>query len=111
MTVRQHTPGGQHRLARLPEMQPLGEAVDKQVDHLELGQSTRSRITMPCKTDVVVAHTIGIDTGKNTPHMVGLDEKGAIVLREKISRSRIAAWLVNVPPCLIGIMASHYVAR
>jgi hypothetical protein len=48
---------------------------------------------MPCKTDVVVAHTIGIDTGKNTLHMVGLDEKGAIVLREKISRSRIAARL------------------
>jgi transposase len=69
---------------------------------------------MPCKTDVVVAHTIGIDTGKNTLHMVGLDEKGAIVLREKISRSRIAARLVNVPQCLIGIeagMASHYVAR
>jgi|SRR5262249_695955 len=69
---------------------------------------------MPCKTDVVVAHTIGIDTGKNTLHMVGLDEKGAIVLREKISRSRIAARLVNVPSCLIGIeagMASHFVAR
>jgi transposase len=69
---------------------------------------------MPCKTDVVVAHTIGIDTGKNTLHMVGLDEKGAIVLREKISRSWIAARLVNVPQCLIGIeagMASHYLAR
>jgi hypothetical protein len=69
---------------------------------------------MPCKTDVVVAHTIGIDTGKNTLYMVGLDEKGAIVLREKISRSRIAARLANVPQCLIGIeagMASHYVAR
>jgi hypothetical protein len=50
--------------------------------------------------NVVVAHTIGIDTGKNTLHMVGLD--GAIVLREKISRSQIAARLVNVPPCLIG---------
>jgi transposase len=46
--------------------------------------------------------------------MVALDEKGAIVLREKISRSRIAARLVNVPQCLIGIeagMASHHVAR
>ena len=68
---------------------------------------------MPCKT-VAVAHTIGIDTGKNTLHMIGLDEKGAIVVREKVSRSRIAARLVNVPPCLIGIeavMATHYVAR
>jgi len=44
----------------------------------------------------------------------GLDEKGAIVLREKVSRGRIAARLVNVPQCLIGIeagMATHYVAR
>ena len=35
--------------------------------------------------------------------MVGLDERGAIVLREKVSRLRIAARLVNVQPCLIGI--------
>ena len=69
---------------------------------------------MPCKTDAVVAHTIGIDTGKNTLHLIGLDENGAIVLREKLSRGRIAARLVNVPKCLIGIeagMATHYVAR
>ena len=61
-----------------------------------------------------VAHTIGIDTGKNTLHVIGLDEKGAIVLREKVSRSQISARLVNVPRCLIGIeagMATHYMAR
>jgi transposase len=69
---------------------------------------------MPHKTDTAVVRTIGIDTGKNTLHMVGLDERGAIVLREKVSRHRIAARLVNVSPCLIGIeagMATHYVAR
>jgi len=69
---------------------------------------------MPSKTDAVVARTIGIDTGKNTLHLIGLDEKGAIVLREKVSRGRIAARLANTPRCLIGIeagMATHYVAR
>ena len=69
---------------------------------------------MTCKTDTAVVRTIGIDTGKNTLHMIGLDEKGAIVLREKVSRTRIAARFVNVPPCLIGIeagMASHHIAR
>ena len=69
---------------------------------------------MTCKTDVAIARTIGIDTGKNTLHLIGLDEKGAIVLREKVSRGRIAARLVNVPQCLIGIeagMATHHVAR
>ena len=46
--------------------------------------------------------------------MIGLDEKGAIVLREKVSRHQITARLVNVPRCLIGIeagMATHYMAR
>jgi len=47
---------------------------------------------MPSKADTAVARTIGIDTGKNTLHMIGLDDRGAIVLREKIS-----AWLGLVP--------------
>ena len=69
---------------------------------------------MSRKTDAVVARTIGIDTGKNTLHLIGLDDKGAIVLREKLIRGRIAARLANVPKCLIGIeagMATHCVAR
>jgi transposase len=52
---------------------------------------------MSRKTDAVVARTIGIDTVKNTLHLIGLDDKGAIVLREKVSRSRIAERLANVP--------------
>jgi transposase len=71
-------------------------------------------IAMPKRTSAAAIGTIGIDTGKNTLHMIGLDEKGAIVLREKISSHRIAARLVNVPPCLVGIeagMATHYIAR
>ena len=69
---------------------------------------------MSRKTDTVVACTIGIDTGKNTLHLIGLDDRGAIVLREKLTRGRIAARLANVPQCLIGIeagMATHCVAR
>ena len=60
---------------------------------------------MPSKKHIAVVLAIGIDTGKNTLHMIGLDEKGTIVLREKVSRGRVAARLVNVPPCLIGIEA------
>ena len=66
------------------------------------------------KTDTVIARTIGIDTGKNTLHLIGLDDRGAIVLREKVTRGRIATRLANVPQCLIGIeagMATHCVAR
>ncbi len=60
---------------------------------------------MSRKTDTVGVRTIGIDTGKNTLHLVGVDDSGVIVLREKLSRDRVAARLANMPPCLIGIEA------
>ena len=69
---------------------------------------------MPRGSTVRAVTTIGIDMGKNTLHMVGLDSLGAIVLRERVSRGRIKSRLANLPPCLIGIeagMATHYVAR
>ena len=65
-------------------------------------------------TSAVATSTIGIDTGKHTLHLIGLDEQGMIVLREKLARGRIGGRLANVPPCLIGIeagMGTHYVAR
>ena len=69
---------------------------------------------MPRTATVHAVTAIGIDMGKNTLHMIGLDPRGAIVLREKVSRGRITSRLANLPPCLIGIeagMATHYVAR
>jgi transposase len=78
------------------------------------GLVRRRSTTMPHKSTVHAVTAIGIDMGKNTLHMVGLDLRGAIVLREKVSRGRIASRLANLQPCLIGIeagMATHYVAR
>ena len=46
---------------------------------------------------------VGIDIGKNSFHVVGLDERGAIVLRQKWSRGQVAVRLANMPPCLIGM--------
>jgi hypothetical protein len=57
---------------------------------------------MSRKTDAVIASTIGIDTGKNTLHLIGLDQRGTVVLREKVARGRIGTRLANIPPCLIG---------
>src|SRR3974390_3327841 len=48
---------------------------------------------------------IGIDIGKNLFHVVGLDDRGAIVLRQKWSRGQIEARLANMPACLIGMEA------
>ena len=45
---------------------------------------------------------LGIDIGKNTFHLVGLNKRGAIVLRQKLSRRQLDARLANLPPCLIG---------
>ena len=58
--------------------------------------------------------TIGLDIGKNTFHMVGLDKRGAIALRIKVSRSQLAHRLANLPCCLVGLEAgsgSHHIAR
>jgi transposase len=49
--------------------------------------------------------TMGIDIGKNSFHVVGLDQRGAIVLRQKWSRGQIEARIANMPPCLIGMEA------
>jgi transposase len=57
---------------------------------------------------------IGIDIGKNSFHVVGLDNRGAIVLRQKWSRGQIEARLANLPPCLIGMEAcvgAHHLSR
>jgi len=58
--------------------------------------------------------TIGIDIGKNAFHVVGLDRRGAIVLRQRWSRGQVQARLANMPPCLIGMEAcvgAHHLSR
>ena len=57
---------------------------------------------------------IGIDIGKNSFHVVGLDRRGAIVLRQKWSRGQVEKRLANIPPCLIGMEAcvgAHHLSR
>src|SRR6201984_156263 len=57
---------------------------------------------------------IGIDIGKNSFHVVGHDQRGAIVLRQKWSRGQVEARLANLSPCLIGMEAcvgAHHLSR
>jgi hypothetical protein len=49
---------------------------------------------MSNKSTATVA-TIGIDIGKNSFHIVGLDRRGAIVLRQKSSRSQVEVRLAS----------------
>lgn len=58
--------------------------------------------------------TVGIDIGKNTFHLIGLDQRGAIVLRLKVSRAQLGQRLANIPRCLIGMevcCGAHHIAR
>src|SRR6476469_4520511 len=58
--------------------------------------------------------TIGIALGKNSFHLVGLDQRGAIVWQLKCSRAQLELRLANIPCCLIGMEAcsgAHYIAR
>ena len=68
---------------------------------------------MPGKPDSKIA-VIGIDIGKNSFHLVGQDDRGALVLRQKWSRGQVEARLANLPPCLIGMEAcvgAHHLSR
>ena len=67
--------------------------------------------TQTLKTAIAV---VGIDIGKNSFHVVGLDQRGAIVLRQKWSRGQVEARFANMPPCLIGMEAcvgAHHLSR
>lgn len=69
---------------------------------------------MKASASIPTIATIGIDIGKNTFHLIGLDGRGAIVLRQKLSRGQVAARLSNMPPCLVGMEAcvgAHHLSR
>ncbi len=66
------------------------------------------------KTSHDAIATIGIDIGKNTFHLIGLDAAGAIVVRQKLSRGQLERRIANLPPCLIGMEAcvgAHHLSR
>ncbi|WOH60131.1 IS110 family transposase [Bradyrhizobium sp. BWC-3-1] len=57
---------------------------------------------------------IGIDIGKNSFHIIGQNQRGGIVLRQKWSRGQVETRLANLPPCLIGMEAcvgAHHLSR
>src|SRR5271156_6816521 len=58
--------------------------------------------------------TIGLDIAKSVFLVHGVDAAGHVVLRQKLSRSRVLEFFAKLPRCLVGIEAcasSHYWAR
>jgi len=57
---------------------------------------------------------IGIDLAKSVFHLHGANSHGKVVVRKKLSRSKLIVFMANTPPCLIGMEAcggSHDWAR
>ncbi len=57
---------------------------------------------------------LGIDIAKQVFHIVGMDDRGRVVLRKRLARSALLTFIANVPPVRIGIEAcgsAHYWAR
>ncbi len=58
--------------------------------------------------------TLGIDLTKRVFQIHGLDERGKIVLRKRLSRNKLLEFLNTLSPCLIGMEScggAHYWAR
>ena len=69
---------------------------------------------MPRQSTPSAVATIGIDIGKNVFHLIGLDQRGHVVLQLKTSRAQLDRRLANVPRCLIGMEAcsgAHHIGR
>src|ERR1017187_5772783 len=59
-------------------------------------------------------HTIGIDLGKTVFHLVGLNLRGEVVVRKKVSRKQLLHFTANLQVKLIGMEAcggSHFLGR
>jgi len=59
-------------------------------------------------------HVLGIDIAKRVFHAVGMDDRGNIVYRKRLSRHDLMPCIATLPPGLIGIEAcggAHYWAR
>ena len=58
--------------------------------------------------------TLGIDLGKNSCSLAGMDGGGSVVLRRRMRPSTIATFTAKLPPCLIAMEAccgAHHLGR
>ena len=56
--------------------------------------------------------SVGIDLGKTTFHLVALDERDKVIIKQKFSRKQLLAYTANLPSALIGIEAcsgAHFI--
>ncbi len=58
--------------------------------------------------------TVGVDLAKSVFQVHGVDKRGKVMIQKRLRRSKVLAFFVQLPPCLIGMEAcssAHYWAR
>jgi len=48
---------------------------------------------------------VGIDIAKQVFHLVGMDEQGTILVRKRLYRAQVMAFIAQLPPTLMGMEA------
>jgi transposase len=59
-------------------------------------------------------HSVGIDLGKTTFHLVALGAAGKVLVRKKFTQKQLLAYTANMPTSLIGLEAcsgAHFLGR
>ncbi|PEQ10192.1 IS110 family transposase [Novosphingobium sp. PC22D] len=57
---------------------------------------------------------LGIDLGKNSCSLAGMDASGAVVMRKRMTRDAIVTFATTLPPCVIAMEAccgAHFLGR
>src|SRR6201993_3172327 len=106
-------PADQNHISKSPKG-PVGPCSRPASDRSWARGSEDNEHAMSQRSNNCAIAVIGIDIGKNWFHVVGQDQRGAIVLRQKWSRGQVEARLANQPPCLIGMEAcvgAHHLSR
>src|SRR5215211_3156739 len=80
----------------------------------------RRRTVAPGKEETTMTKTtttiavLGIDLGKNSCSLAGLDGSGAIILRRRMSREGVLKFIASLPPCVVAMEAccgAHFMGR
>jgi hypothetical protein len=52
---------------------------------------------------------VGIDSAKRIFHLVGMDERGKIILRKRLVRGEVISFMAKLPPVTVGMRIGNSV--
>src|SRR5258706_407812 len=99
---------------------PIGRATggsagnETQGKTLSLRSGTTKKGGKTARRHPMKIHTIGIDLGKTSFHLAGLNERGEVIVRKRFSRAQLLRFTANRKVHVIGMEAcggAHYLGR